>query len=69
LALDSSPLFLHPHADDVADLGRRLLGRAEVEMIQDPPDRQRVDDVGHDFEQTSAASADEGIRLKHLARR
>jgi hypothetical protein len=41
LNLDLSPLLIDRHADDVADLGRRLLGRVEAEMVQDLADRQR----------------------------
>jgi hypothetical protein len=33
LNLELSPLVIDRHADDVAGLGRRLLGRAEVEMV------------------------------------
>jgi hypothetical protein len=33
LNLDLSPLVIDRHADDIADLGRRLLGRGELEMV------------------------------------
>ena len=59
-------LFVKRHADDVADVGRRLVGRAEVEVFEDPPDRQRVGDVGHQLERAKTASTDERVRLKHL---
>jgi hypothetical protein len=39
---DLPPLVIERHAEDIADLGRRLLGRAEVEVVQDLSDRQRV---------------------------
>ena len=64
--LDLSPLLVHRHADDVADVGRRLLGRAEVEVLQDLADRERVGDVGHRLERPLTATADEQIHLKHL---
>jgi len=64
LDLDLSPLLVHGDADDVADVGRRLLEGAEVEGVQDLADGERVGDVGHHLERPSAASADEGIGLK-----
>jgi hypothetical protein len=45
LELDLSPLVIDSDADDVADFGRRLLGRAEVEVFQDLPDGQRVGQI------------------------
>jgi hypothetical protein len=33
--LDLPPLLVHRHADEVAEVGRRLLERAELEMVQD----------------------------------
>jgi len=47
----------------------RLLERAEVEVFEDLPDRQRVGDVGHHLERSCAASADERIRLEDLGHR
>jgi hypothetical protein len=41
-----SPLVVHRHTDDLSDVGRWLLRRAETEIIQDPADRDRVGDVG-----------------------
>jgi hypothetical protein len=35
VALGLSALFVHRHADDIADVGRRLLGRTEVKMVED----------------------------------
>jgi hypothetical protein len=35
-------------------------------MVQDPADRDGVGDVGNDLERTTAAFADERIRLKDL---
>jgi hypothetical protein len=48
-----------PARGDVADVGRRLLGRAEVEVLEDLADRERVGDVGHRLERPSTASVDE----------
>ena len=61
---DLSPLVVHRHTDDLSDLRRWLLWRAETEMVQDPADRDGVGDVGTDLERATAASADERIRLK-----
>ena len=66
LEADLAALLVHRNADDVANVGRRLLRGAEVEVFQDLPDRQRVGDLGHHPERASAASADERIRLEHL---
>jgi hypothetical protein len=61
-----SPLVVHRHADDISDLRRWLLRRAEVEVVEDPADRDGAGDVGHDVERATAAFADERIRLKDL---
>jgi hypothetical protein len=63
---DLSPLVVHRHTDDLSDVRRWLLRRAETEMVQDPADRDGVGDVGNDLERTTAAFADERIRLKDL---
>ena len=39
---------VHRHTDDVSDVRRWLLRRAETEMVQDPADRDGVGDVGND---------------------
>ena len=63
---DLSPLVVHRHTDNLSDVGRWLLRRAETEMVQDPTDRDGVGDVGNDLERATAAFADERIRLKDL---
>ena len=47
LDLDLSPLVVDGNADDVADVGRRFLGRAKVEVFQDLRDGDGVGDVRH----------------------
>jgi hypothetical protein len=75
LEIDLAPLLVDGNANDVADTGRRLLGRAEIEMVQDPADGQGVGDVGHHRERASAASADESVgslirgRVRHAGLR
>ena len=64
---DLSPLVVHRHTDDLSDVRRWLLRRAENEMVQDSADRERAVDVGNDLERATAAFADERIRLKILA--
>ena len=64
---DLSPLVVHRHTDDLSDVRRWLVRRAETEMVQDPADRDGVGDVAHDRERATAAFADERIRLKDLA--
>jgi len=66
LAPNCRPLVVHRHADNLSDLRRWLLRRAETEMVQDPADRDGVGDVGNDLERATAAFADERIRLKDL---
>src|SRR5712691_3691486 len=39
---DLSPLVVHRHTDDLSDVRRWLLRRAETEMVQDPADRDGV---------------------------
>src|SRR2546425_11610095 len=63
---DLSPLVVHRHTDDLSDLRRWLLWRAETDMVQDPADRDGVGGVGKHLERATAASADERIRLKEL---
>src|SRR4029450_10433941 len=63
---DLSPLVVHRHTDDLSELGRWLLRRAEAEMVQDPADRDGVGDVGNDLERATAAFADERIGLIDL---
>jgi len=48
-------------ADKVAEVG--ILRRAQAQMAQDAPDGQLVGDLGRDPERTSAAFADERVRL------
>jgi hypothetical protein len=52
---DLSPLVVHRHTDDRSDVRRRLLRRAETEMVQDVADRDGVGDVGNDLEGATTA--------------
>jgi hypothetical protein len=62
---DLSSLVVHRHTDDLSDVRRRrLLQRAEVEMVQDLAHRDAVGNVGNDLQRATAAFADERIRLK-----
>jgi len=63
---DLSPLVVHRDTDDISDLRRWLLRRAETEMVQDPADGDGVGEVGNELERATAASADERIRLIDL---
>ena len=59
---DLSPLVVHRHTHYLSDFGRRvLLRRAQPEVIQDPADRETIDDVRHDLERTSTLAALEWI--------
>jgi len=53
---DLSPLVVHRHTDDLSDVRRWLLRRAETEMVQDPADRDGIGDVGNDLERASRTS-------------
>ena len=64
---DLSPLVVHRHTHYLSDLARRLLlRRAQPEVIQDPADRETIDDVRHDLERASALAALEWIHLVDL---
>ena len=58
---DVLTLVVHRHTDDLSDVRWWLLQRAEIEMVQDPADRDGVGDVGNDLERATAAFADERI--------
>ena len=66
VGLDLSRVVAHRHTDDLLDVRRWVLRRAETEMVRDPADRDGVGDVGNDLERATAAFADERIRLKDL---